>query len=90
MKLNIYILKLVRRIEKEIGKKETLNLLGVRRETIFRWKKNYWELSVDNLEHICIHYCNIFDDAEIKEVFMQGLVALLEDRLQKIEKKVNK
>ena len=90
MKLNIYILKLVRSIEKEIGKKETVNLLGLRRETIFRWKKNYWELSVDNLQHVCEKYCEIYTDEDFKEIFMGGLVALCEDTITKIKNKKEK
>ena len=81
MKLNIYINRLVRSIEKEIGKKEAMNLLGVRRETIFRWRKNYYGLSVDNLEHISRKYCSVFPDSDLKEVFMQGLICLMEVRL---------
>lgn len=81
MKLNIYINRLVRSIEKEIGKKEAMNLLGVRRETIFRWKKNYYELSVNNLEHVCRIYCNVFPSRDLKEIFIQGLICLMEDRL---------
>ena len=81
MKLNIYINRLVRSIEKEKGKRETMNLIGVRRETIFRWRKNYYQLSVDNLEHISRKYCEVFPDCDLKQVFMQGLIYLMEDRL---------
>ena len=91
MKLNIYLLKLIRKIEKEKGKKATRILLGVKRETIFRWEKNYWDLSPDNLSNIAEQYCDIFPDEDLKEVLMQGLVAWLEDTLKKInEKKASK
>lgn len=91
MKLNIYLLRLIRRIEKEKGKKETRILLGVKRETIFRWKKNYWELSTDNLAHISDKYCETFEDEDLRQVLMEGLAAWLEDTLKKInEKKASK
>tara|TARA_R100001509_G_scaffold162216_1_gene133283 strand:+ start:564 stop:821 length:258 start_codon:yes stop_codon:yes gene_type:complete len=82
MKLNIYINRLVRDVEKKIGKIQTRDLLGVRRETIFKWRKNYYELSVDNLEHICRKYVEVYPKEDLKEVFMQGLIYLMEDRLK--------
>lgn len=82
MKLNIYLIRLVRRIEKTIGKKETMNVLGISRCTLHRWKNDYYGLSVDNLEHISKKYVDLFPDEDIKEVFMQGLVCLMEDRLK--------
>ena len=82
MKLNIYINRLVRDVEKKIGKKETMDLIGVKRMTIFRWKNNYYELSVDNLEHVCRKYVEVYPKEDLKEVFMQGLIYLMEDRLK--------
>lgn len=82
MKLNIYINRLVRDVEKKIGKKEAMNLLGVKRTTIFRWKNNYYELSVDNLEHVSRKYCEVYPKEDLKQVFMQGLIYLMEDRLK--------
>ena len=82
MKLNIYINRLVRDVEKKIGKKETMDLLGVRRETIFKLRKNYYELSVDNLEHISRKYVEVYPKEDLREVFMQGLIYLMEDRLK--------
>ena len=67
---------------KKIGKKETMDLIGVNRTTIFRWKKNYYELSVDNLEHISRKYVEVYPDEDLKQVFMQGLICLMEDRLK--------
>lgn len=91
MKLNIYLLRLIRRIESKLGKKETRILLGVKRETIFRWKNNYWELSPDNLAHISEKYCDTFEDEDLRQVLMEGLAAWLEDTLKKInEKKASK
>ena len=86
MKLNLYINRLVRDVEKKIGKKETMDLLGVRRETIFKWRKNYYELSVDNLEHISRKYVEVFPNEDLKEIFMQGLICLMQDRLKKNKK----
>ena len=82
MKLNIYINRLVRDVEKKIGKKETMNLIGVKRMTIHRWKNNYYELSVDNLEHVCRKYVEVYPKEDLREVFMQGLIYLMEDRLK--------
>ena len=82
MKLNIYINRLVRDVEKKIGKKETLDLIGVKRLTIFRWKNNYYELSVDNLEHVCRKYVEVYPKEDLKEVYMQGLVFHLDDFMQ--------
>jgi DNA-binding Xre family transcriptional regulator len=82
MKLNIYINRLVRDVEKKIGKKETMKEIGVNRTTIFRWKKNYYELSTDNLEHVCRKYVEIFPKTDLKEILMQGLIYWLEDRLE--------
>jgi hypothetical protein len=82
MKLNIYLNRLVRNIEKRIGKKETLILLGITRVTLHRWKNDYYGLSVDNLEHISRKYIEIYPDADLREVFMQGLFFIMEDRLK--------
>ena len=65
MKLNIYLIRLVRRIEKTIGKKETMNVLGISRCTLHRWKNDYYGLSVDNLEHISKKYVDLFPDEDI-------------------------
>jgi DNA-binding XRE family transcriptional regulator len=86
MKLNIYINKLVRSIEKEKGKQKTRKLLKITRQTVFRWEKNYYPLNVDNLEDVSRIYCEIFPDSDLKEVFMQGLIALMEDRLSDLKK----
>ena len=82
MKLNIYLNRLVRNIEKRIGKKETLNLLGITRVTLHRWKNDYYGLSIDNLEHISRKYIEIYPDSDLREVFMQGLFFIMEDRLK--------
>ena len=82
MKLNIYINRLVRDVEKKIGKKETMKEIGVNRMTIHRWKKNYYPLSTDNLEHVCRKYVKIFPKTDLKEILMQGLIYWLEDRLK--------
>jgi len=82
MKLNIYLNRLVRNIEKRIGKKETLILLGITRVTLHRWKNDYYGLSIDNLEHISRKYIEIYPDSDLREVFMQGLFFIMEDRLK--------
>ena len=82
MKLNIYLNRLVRNIEKRIGKKETLILLGITRVTLHRWKNDYYGLSIDNLVHISRKYIEIYPDSELREVFMQGLFFIMEDRLK--------
>ena len=82
MKLNIYLTRLVRNIEKRIGKKETLILLGITRVTLHRWKNDYYGLSIDNLEHISRKYIEIYPDSDLREVFMQGLFFIMEDRLK--------
>jgi hypothetical protein len=81
MKLNIYINRLVRSIEKEKGKRKTRELLKTTRQTVFRWEKNYYDLNVDHLEDVSRVYCSVFPDSDLKEVFMQGLICLMEDRL---------
>lgn len=81
MKLNIYINRLVRSIEKEIGKKETREHLKITRQTVFRWENNYYPLNVDNLEDVSRVYCSVFPKSDLKEIFMQGLICLMEDRL---------
>ena len=90
MKLNIYLIRLVRRIEKTIGKKETMNVLGISRMTLHRWKNDYYGLSVDNLEHISKKYVDLFPEYDLREIFMQGLVCLMEDRLQNNKKELKK
>ena len=82
MKLNIYLKRLVRNIEKRVGKKETLILLGITRVTLHRWKNDYYGLSIDNLEHISRKYIEIYPDSDLREVFMQGLFFIMEDRLK--------
>ena len=82
MKLNIYLNRLVRNIEKRIGKKETLILIGITRVTLHRWKNDYYGLSIDNLEHISRKYIEIYPDSDLREVFMQGLFFIMEDRLK--------
>ena len=82
MKLNIYLNRLVRNIEKRIGKKETLILLGITRVTLHRWKNDYYGLSIDNLELISRKYIEIYPDSDLREVFMQGLFFIMEDRLK--------
>ena len=82
MKLNIYLNRLVRNIEKRIGKKETLILLGITRVTLHRWKNDYYGLSIDNLEHISRKYIEIYPDSDLREVFMQCLFFIMEDRLK--------
>ena len=82
MKLNIYLNRLIRNIEKQIGMKKTLDLIGVSRMTIHRWKNGYYGLTVDNLEHISRKYVEVYPDEDLKQVFMQGLIYLMEDRLK--------
>ena len=82
MKLNIYLNRLIRNIEKQIGMKKTLDLIGVSRMTIHRWKNDYYGLSVDNLEHISRKYVEVYPNEDLKEVFMQGLIYMMEDRLK--------
>ncbi len=42
MKLQLFISRLIRNIEKKIGKKQTLEMLDVNRVTVYRWKNNYY------------------------------------------------
>lgn len=82
MKLNIYLNRLVRNIEKKIGKKDTMKILGISRWTLGRWQKGSYGNNIDNLEHVSRKYAEVYSDVDPKEIFMQGLVCILEDRFK--------
>ena len=85
MKLDLYINNLVRKIEKKIGKKETLEKLGVTRKTVFCWKTNKYPLGVDQLEQVCILASEVLEE-NMRLLFMDGLIRLMEDRMNKKKK----
>jgi len=84
MKLNLYINNLIRRIEKKIGKKDTLDLLGVTRKTVFCWKANKYDLSVDQLEQVCMVASEVLNE-DMRLLFMDGLIRLMEDTMKKVK-----
>lgn len=86
MKLNLYINNLIRRLEKKIGKKDTRELLGVTRKTVFCWEKNKYDLGVDQLELVCDVASEILEE-DMRLLFMDGLIRLMEDRLNKRKNK---
>ena len=89
MKLNLYINKLIRRIEKKIGKENTLNALGVSRKTVFCWKYHKYDLSVDQLKQVCILASEVLEE-DMRMLFMDGLIQLTEDTMRQVnERKVN-
>ena len=82
MKLQLFISRLIRNIEKKIGKKQTLEMLDVNRVTVYRWKNNYYELSIDQLENICRVAADVLGH-DLRSLFIDGLMCIMDDRLNK-------
>ena len=80
MKLNIYINKLIRRIEKKIGKQETLKALKITRKTTWQWGKQ--ELTSKQLEQVCYVASEKLGE-DMRVLFMDGLVRLTEDTMKR-------
>lgn len=81
MKFGIYIQRLIRQMQKKIGRAQTYEFIQAHRSSVYRWQKSKEGASLDNFEHICRKYCEVYPDQDLKDVFMQGLMFVVEDRI---------
>tara|TARA_R110000796_G_scaffold21158_1_gene62427 strand:- start:336 stop:647 length:312 start_codon:yes stop_codon:yes gene_type:complete len=90
-KLNAYAMKLIRQMQKEIGKEQTLNLIGKTRNTIYKYRNDLCPVSNPFFGHICRVHHKVFPKKSLQEVFMRGLTCIMEDHmLDRKEKKEEK
>jgi len=82
MKLNLFIIRQIRRLQNKIGKKEALEKLKIDRSTIFRWQTGERIATMTSLENVCTEIAKIFKE-EYEELFMQGLYCVMQDHQKK-------
>jgi hypothetical protein len=86
MKLNLYIIKIIRKIQKTIGKKETLVKIKITRGTLHRWQVNEYPVPISNVDRICSFAAALKDEdgkkvfeEDFKALFMQALYFIMQD-----------
>ena len=90
-KLNAYTMKLIRKIQKEVGKEKAVSIIGKTRGTIHKYKTSELLITNSLFGHICREYHGIFPKESLQEVFMRGLTCIMEDHmLDRKEKKEEK
>jgi len=82
MKLNLFIIRQIRRLQNKIGKKEALEKLKIDRSTIHRWQTGESKATMDSLENVCTVIAKILKE-EYDELFMQGLYCVMQDHQKK-------